>query len=157
MPSNDDIRRRSNAKKKAALRKQRQALLMIAGLLLNLMPCVLPVLSLKFSALMAVSTMTDRRQQARAFKMHCLVFALGIMTWFVILGLMFGLAGMAWGQMFQEPLVVCTLALILFLLGLSLFRVFTLPMLDLKSSSSANPHWQAFTSGLLATLLATGA
>lgn len=128
---------------------------MIAGLLLNLMPCVLPVLSLKFSALMAVSTMTDRRQQARAFKMHCLVFALGIMTWFVILGLMFGLAGMAWGQMFQEPLVVCTLALILFLLGLSLFGVFTLPMLDLKSSSSANPHWQAFTSGLLATLLAT--
>lgn len=128
---------------------------LFAGLLLNLMPCVLPVLSLKFSALMAVSTMTDRRQQARAFKAHCLIFALGIMTWFGILSLLFGLAGMAWGQLFQEPLVVCVIALILFLLGLSLFGVFTLPVLDLKASSSANPHWQAFTSGLLATLLAT--
>lgn len=128
---------------------------LIAGLLLNLMPCVLPVLSLKFSALMAVSNMPDKRQQARAFKAHCLVFALGIMTWFAILSVLFGLAGMAWGQLFQEPLVVSILALILFLLGLSLFGVFTLPMLDLKSSSSANPHWQAFTSGMLATLLAT--
>ena len=128
---------------------------LVAGLILNLMPCVLPVISLKFSALMAVTAMTDRQKQARAFRKHCLIFAAGIMTWFVVLALLVGLAGLAWGELFQNPVVVSILGFILFLLGLSLFGVFNLPIFDLKVSSPANPNWQAFASGLLATLLAT--
>ena len=128
---------------------------LLAGLLLNLMPCVLPVVSLKFSALMAVTAMTDKREQARAFKVHCLVFALGIVVWFLILALLLGGAGWAWGELFQEPAVIVGLGMILFLLGLSLFGVFSLPIFDLKVTSASHPHWQAFASGLLATLLAT--
>ena len=126
-----------------------------AGLILNLMPCVLPVISLKFSALMAVTAMTDRQKQANAFRRHCLVFAAGILTWFVVLALLIGMAGLAWGELFQNPVVVSILGFILFLLGLSLFGVFNLPIFDLKVSTPANPNWQAFASGLLATLLAT--
>lgn len=126
-----------------------------AGLLLNLMPCVLPVVSLKFSALMAVTAMTDKREQARAFKLHCLVFALGIVVWFLILALLLGVAGWAWGELFQEPIIIVGLGMVLFVLGLSLFGVFSLPIFDLKVTSDSHPHWQSFGSGLLATLLAT--
>jgi thiol:disulfide interchange protein DsbD len=126
-----------------------------AGLLLNLMPCVLPVVSLKFSALMAVSAMTDRRRQAQAFKRHCLVFALGIIACFLLLAFLLGVAGWAWGELFQEPVVVLALGMLLFVLGLSLFGVFSLPIFDLKVTTARHPHWQAFASGFVATLLAT--
>lgn len=134
-----------------------QALLfgILAGLLLNLMPCVLPVISLKFTALMAVSAMTDRSEQARAFRNHCLIFALGIMFWFVILAFLLGGAGWAWGELFQQPVIIVGLGMVLFLLGLSLFGVYSLPILNLKIASDSHPHWQSFASGLLATLLAT--
>jgi len=128
---------------------------LMAGLLLNLMPCVLPVVSLKFTALMAVSAMADRQKQARAFKIHCLIFALGIMLWFIVLAFLLGVAGWAWGEMFQQPVVIVLLAMLLFVLGLSLFGVFHLPIFDFKVTSDKRPHWQAFASGLLATLLAT--
>jgi thiol:disulfide interchange protein DsbD len=128
---------------------------LIAGILLNLMPCVLPVVSLKFSALMAVTAMTDKQAQAKAFRLYCLVFAAGVMAWFLVLAVLVGCAGLAWGEMFQNPFVITALALLLFLLGLSLFGVFSLPVFDLKVSSPSHPHWQAFAGGMLATLLAT--
>lgn len=128
---------------------------LIAGLLLNLMPCVLPVVSLKFSALMAVSAMSDKRAQAGAFRTHCLIFAAGILVWFGIMAVLIGVAGWAWGEVFQQPVVIVVLGLVLFILGLSLFGVFPLPIFDLKVTSDSHPHWQAFASGLLATLLAT--
>ncbi len=126
-----------------------------AGLLLNLMPCVLPVVTLKFSALMAVSAMTNKRTQAKAFRRHCIIFALGIMTWFIVLALLLGMAGWAWGELFQQPGVIVVLGLVLFLLGLSLFGVYSLPIFDLKFAGERHPHLHAFGSGLLATLLAT--
>lgn len=128
---------------------------LLAGLLLNLMPCVLPVVSLKFSALMAVTAMTDKQEQARCFRNHCLIFAAGIMAWFVILAFLLGVAGWAWGELFQQPVIIIGLGLILFLLGLSLFGVYSLPILNLKIASDSHPHWQSFASGMLATLLAT--
>ena len=128
---------------------------LLAGLILNLMPCVLPVVSLKFTALMAVSAMENKQERAQAFRVHCLIFAAGILTWFAVLAFLLGTAGWAWGELFQSPQVVVVLALIMFLLGLSLFGVYTLPILDLRVSSDSHPHLQSFGSGLLATLLAT--
>lgn len=128
---------------------------LLAGLLLNLMPCVLPVVSLKFSALMAVSAMKSKRRQARAFRMHCLIFALGILVWFAFLAFMLGVVGWAWGELFQQPVVLVGIGLFLFLMGLSMFGVFNLPLFDLRPANDAHPHWQAFISGLVATLLAT--
>lgn len=129
---------------------------LMAGLLLNLMPCVLPVISLKFSALLAVSSMNDKKRQAKTFRTHCLIFATGIMLWFIVLAFLLGVAGWAWGDLFQKPVVLVVLGLVLFILGLSLFGVFPLPILDFKlGNNDKHPHWQALGSGLLATLLAT--
>ncbi|MDR1489243.1 MAG: thioredoxin family protein [Desulfovibrio sp.] len=128
---------------------------LLAGMMLNLMPCVLPVVSLKFGALLAIFSMTDRKAQARAFRVDCLFFAAGIMAWFGVLALLLGVAGWAWGEIFQQPLVIAILALTLFVLGLSLFGVFHLPVFDLRVRSGSHTHWRSFTGGLLATLLAT--
>ncbi|MDR2076911.1 MAG: thioredoxin family protein [Desulfovibrio sp.] len=127
---------------------------LLAGLLLNLMPCVLPVISLKFTALMAVSAMDNMRERAVVFRRHCLIFAAGILSWFLVLALLLGTAGWAWGELFQTPQVLALLALILFLLSLSLFGVFSLPVLDPRVRGGS-PRLQTFLSGLLATLLAT--
>jgi thiol:disulfide interchange protein DsbD len=126
-----------------------------AGLILNLMPCVLPVISLKFSALAAVSSMAGKRARRRAFREHCLLFAAGILTWFCIAALLLGGAGRLWGDLFQQPLVPAVLGLVLFLLALSLFGVFSLPVFDFRIGREGAPRRQAFVGGLLATLLAT--
>ncbi|WP_051286438.1 protein-disulfide reductase DsbD family protein [Megalodesulfovibrio gigas] len=129
----------------------------LAGMLLNAMPCVLPVLSLKCSAILAVSGQESRREQERQFREHSIWFAVGILCYFFILGGVLGLAGLAWGQLFQQPALLLGLAVVLFMLGLSLFGVFDLPMIDLKGNSgpSDRPRLQAFSTGVLATLLAT--
>lgn len=129
----------------------------LAGMLLNAMPCVLPVLSLKCSAILAVSGQEARTEQERRFREHSIWFAVGILCYFFILGGVLGLAGLAWGQLFQQPALLLGLGVVLFLLGLSLFGVFDLPMIDLKGNTgpSDRPRLQAFSTGMLATLLAT--
>ncbi len=131
----------------------------LAGIILNAMPCVLPVVSLKLSALMAVSGEEDRQQQTAHLREHAIWFALGIFTFFLLLGGVLGAAGLAWGQLFQQAELILGLAVLLFTLGLSLFGVFDLPMIDLKGAAAAgatgSPKLQAFSTGMLATLLAT--
>lgn len=133
---------------------------LLAGIILNAMPCVLPVVSLKLSALIAVTGEEDRATQARHFRQHAIWFAVGIFCFFVLLGGVFGAVGLAWGQLFQQSELILGLAVLLFALGLSLFGVFNLPMIDLKGQNSresgvASPRLQAFSTGMLATLLAT--
>ena len=130
---------------------------LIAGLILNFMPCVLPVISLKLSSLMAVSGMEDKRKRTRHFREHNLFFSLGILGYFLILGALFGLVDLAWGQLFQQAGAMMVLMALVFALGLSLFGVFDLPVLDLKTGidTSKRPRLQALFTGLLATLLAT--
>ncbi len=127
---------------------------LLAGLILNVMPCVLPVLTLKISTLIAAEGEAEERK--RAFREHNILFSAGILTWFAALALLFGLAGMAWGQLFQNSAVVFVMLLLVFALGLSMFDVFHLPVLDLRvGGSHANPRLNAYSTGLLATLLAT--
>lgn len=126
---------------------------LLAGLILNIMPCVLPVLTLKISALLAAEGEPEERR--RAFREHNLLFSAGVLTWFGALALLFGMAGMAWGQLFQNSAVVLAMLVLIFCLGLSMFDVFHLPVLDLRVGGSSNPRLNAYSTGLLATLLAT--
>lgn len=127
---------------------------LLAGLILNVMPCVLPVLVLKVSTLLAVES--DAAQHIRTFREQTLLFSAGILTWFTVLALLFGMAGMAWGQLFQSSVVIFFLLLLIFVLGLSMFDVFHLPVLDMHvGRSPSNPRLNAYSAGLLATLLAT--
>lgn len=124
-----------------------------AGLILNLMPCVLPVIGIKLAAFFASSGTEEER--LRVFRRHQIFFSLGILAWFTCLAGLFHWLDFAWGQFFQSPEVVSLLALVLLLLALSIFGVFNLPLIDLKAGNTKNPALRAFTEGFTATLLAT--
>ncbi|SHN70255.1 protein-disulfide reductase DsbD family protein [Desulfovibrio litoralis] len=127
---------------------------MLAGFILNFMPCVLPVLSLKLSGLMFYSEYKNKKARLKAFREHCIFFSVGILTWFTILGFVLFKSNLVWGQIFQFPILIMILAALIFALSLSLFNVFNLPLIDLKSHGN-HPKLQAFSTGLLATVLAT--
>ena len=100
-------------------------LALLGGLVLNLMPCVLPILSLKA---LGLAQSGESRQRARA---HALWYTAGVLTAFAAVGgLVVGLraAGQAagWGFQLQQPAFVAGLAYLMFAVGLSLSGVFTL-------------------------------
>lgn len=127
----------------------------LAGLLLNAMPCVLPVLTFKISGLLLMGGGRDK-ESLRRFREHNLFFSLGIMTLFTILALVLGAADMIWGQLYQQQSLLLGLVMLVFLMGLSMLGVFTLPVIDLKAgASSKNPRLQPYLTGLVSTFLAT--
>lgn len=129
----------------------------LAGFVLNFMPCVLPVVSLKLSGLLAISGEEGRPERLRLLREHNFFFALGIVIYFLLLSAILGGFGLAWGQMFQSPALAIVVAVVLFALSLSLFDVFHLPVVDLKIPASGRGHTRraAFVTGMLTTLLAT--
>lgn len=127
----------------------------IAGLLLNAMPCVLPVLTLKVSGLLMLGYTGDKRKQ-RDIRLHNLCFAAGIFTLFTFLALLLGLADMMWGQLFQNQYILLAMLLLVFLMGLSMLGVFTLPAFDLRlGENTKNPLLKSYLTGLVSTFLAT--
>jgi thiol:disulfide interchange protein DsbD len=98
-------------------------LALFGGLILNLMPCVLPVLSFKALGLAQAS-----RSHAHA-RAHALWYTAGVLATFALIGgavLALRGAGQAlgWGFQLQQPWLVATLALLMFAIGLSLSGVF---------------------------------
>jgi thiol:disulfide interchange protein DsbD len=94
----------------------------VGGLILNLMPCVLPVLAIKA---VGVLESGESRQHARA---HALAYAAGVIATFLAIGLaILGLRGaghaVGWGTQLQQPAIVAVLACILFGVGLSMSGV----------------------------------
>ncbi|MBF0481885.1 MAG: thioredoxin family protein [Desulfovibrionaceae bacterium] len=131
---------------------------LLAGLILNVMPCVLPVASLKFSGFLAASS-EDPLRRFKDLRRYNVFFALGILTYFLILSVVLGLAEMAWGQLFQSTGFILGMATTVFALSLSLFGLYNLPVIDLKRAPKAAGHVNtrvaAFATGILATLMAT--
>jgi len=129
---------------------------LLAGLILNAMPCVLPVISLKLSSVLATCSFESECNRRKVFRTHNILFSLGIMTWFVALAVLLAVTGQAWGEIFQQSWMIMTLTAIVFALSLSLFGLYSLPVIDLKfDQGTGNPKVQAYFTGLLATLLAT--
>lgn len=127
----------------------------IAGLLLNAMPCVLPVLTLKVSGLILLGN-ADDKTKIRDFRLHNIFFATGVFTLFTLLALLLGLADMIWGQLFQNQYVLLGMMLLVFLMGLSMLGVFTLPAFDLRvGQDTRNPLLKSYLTGLVSTFLAT--
>ena len=136
----------------------------LGGLILNLMPCVLPVLAIKLAAIIEASG------QSQGFiRLRFGAGAMGIMISFVILagGLAaLSLAGeqIGWGIQFQSPIFLALMLLVLGLFTLNMFDRFFLPIpAFLQSSFRGDSQNQAcsgtllgdFMAGMLATLLAT--
>ncbi len=102
------------------------ALAFLGGFILNVMPCVLPVLSLKVFSLLKHSGQS--KQQAL---MHGLAYTAGVVVSFLALaGALFALRALGerigWGFQLQNPNFVVLLAVVFFLFGLNLMGVFEL-------------------------------
>ncbi|OUM00988.1 protein-disulfide reductase [Variovorax sp. JS1663] len=135
------------------------ALLMalLGGLLLNLMPCVFPVLAIK------VLGFTRRADDDRGHRMAALAYTAGVLLSFLALGgAMLGLraagAELGWGFQLQSPAVVAVLAALFTLIGLNLAGLFEFRMLAPSSVCSAemqHPLANDFLSGVLAVVIAS--
>ncbi|MDR2743870.1 MAG: thioredoxin family protein [Desulfovibrio sp.] len=128
----------------------------LAGLLLNAMPCVLPVLVLKVGGFLMMPGAAAGRDGLRRLREHNLCFVAGVMTLFTALALVLGLADLMWGQLYQNQTILLILLVVVFLLGLSMLGVFTLPVVDFKFAAKIHkPRLQFYLTGLLSTFLAT--
>jgi len=136
------------------------ALAFVGGLLLNLMPCVLPVLSLK--ALSFVKQSEQSRSEALA---HGLAFGAGVLASFwvlagTVLALKQGGAAVGWGFQFQQPAFVLFMAALVLAFALNTFGLFevNLPgaaMQGLSKAGKGQGLGASFGHGLVITLLAT--
>ena len=133
-------------------------LALLGGLLLNLMPCVFPVLSMK-----ALSIVQHGRAARSQVRRHGLAYTAGVLVCFAaIAGVMLALraAGtqIGWGFQLQSPVFVTLLAYLFFVLGLSLSGVFTVgnTLMDLGSGWATRPGYRgSFATGALAVVAAT--
>jgi thiol:disulfide interchange protein DsbD len=128
----------------------------VGGVLLNLMPCVLPVLALKVLGFV-------RQAGERRVWRHGLAFTLGVLASFwTLAGLMLALrAGgrsIGWGFQLQSPAFVAAMAVLFLLIALNLMGVFEVGLSLVGAGQSRRPsegHGASFWSGLLATVVAT--
>ncbi len=130
----------------------------LGGLILNIMPCVFPVISLKIMSFVGQAGESSRKVLA-----HGLVFTLGILVffWALVAALLMLRAGgehLGWGFQLQSPVFVMGMIVVMFVLSLSLFGVFEFGagMTGVGGKLSTGKGYSgSFWSGALAVLLAT--
>ncbi|MBI5764360.1 MAG: thioredoxin family protein [Planctomycetes bacterium] len=126
----------------------------VGGLILNVMPCVLPVISLKILSFVRQS----HEDRGRIFRLG-LTYSAGILVFFGVLAAFFTLGGQGWGQLFQNPRVVLGLAAVVTAFAMSLFGVWALftPQVinKLGEKAEGEGYSSAFFTGVLATFLGT--
>ena len=129
---------------------------LLAGLVLNVMPCVFPILSIKLMSVFSV----DRNNARVSF----LNTAFGIIFSFVLLGLAFLLlqyfkVTIAWGMQFQQPYFLIFINLVIFLFMMNMFGQFEITLPNKISNMSFfgrnNAFLKDFFNGFFATLMAT--
>jgi thiol:disulfide interchange protein DsbD len=130
----------------------------LGGLILNLMPCVFPVLSMKALALAA------KRDAPDAARISALAYGAGVLLSFaalagVLIGLQSGGAAVGWGFQLQQPLFVTLLALLMFAVGLNLSGLYEVGGGALASAGDRLTHSSgsagSFFTGVLAVVVAT--
>jgi thiol:disulfide interchange protein DsbD len=131
------------------------ALAFLGGMLLNLMPCVFPVLSIKLLSL--------TQHKPGSLHVHALAYTVGVVGSFlalaaVLLALRAAGSGIGWGFQLQQPGVVFVLALLFFAIGLNLMGAFELRQVvpqALAGWRAERPSVDAFASGVLAVVAAS--
>ncbi|MEB3214364.1 MAG: thioredoxin family protein, partial [Leptolyngbyaceae bacterium] len=137
---------------------QVMGLAFLGGLILNLMPCVFPVLSLK-----ALSIVQKAEKSPREVKLQAIAFTAGVLTSFtVIVGVLLGLRALGqqigWGFQLQSPWFVALMAYLMFAVGLSLSGVFVFGanLMGIGQGLAAQSGYRGeFFSGVFATVVAT--
>ena len=134
------------------------AFALLGGLILNIMPCVLPVLGIKVLGLVR-----EAGAQRRRLIVHGFTYAAGILVSFGLLaaGLLILRAGgesLGWGFQLQSPVLVTLLAYLMLLVGLNLTGVFTLGgslMSAGQSLTGSRGLFNTFAIGVLAAVVAS--
>jgi suppressor for copper-sensitivity B len=137
------------------------ALALLGGLILNVMPCVLPVLSIKLLGVVSHGG-GERGPVRRSF----LASAAGIIFAFMVLagilaGFRAGGAAVGWGIQFQQPLFIVVMTVLITLFAANMWGLFEVRLPAWIGGSagggSGNPHsaGSSFASGVFATVLAT--
>jgi thiol:disulfide interchange protein len=128
----------------------------LGGLILNVMPCVLPVIGLKIMSFVQQAG----ESRARAFMLN-VWFSLGLISVFMVLAALAVFAGLGWGQQFQSNTFNMVLASVVFVLALSMLGVWEIPIPGFVGSGKASELAAkegaagAFFKGVLTTVLAT--
>lgn len=146
------------------------ALGFVGGLILNVMPCVLPVIGLK--VLSFVEQCREEREHAagdtggvsfrrgRAFWLN-VWYSFGIISVFLLLATISAALGLKWGEHFQSLAFKVTMAGLVFAMALSFLGVWEIPIPGFAGGKGANKLAQregavgAFAKGVLTTVLAT--
>ena len=130
----------------------------VGGLILNLMPCVFPILSLK-----AMSVVELSNKHPREARLSGLLYTGGVIVSFGVIGLVVNGLSLGWGFHMQMPIVNFTLGLLMVLIGLNLLGVFEFNstisglgqgLVQNNESNGANRRATFFT-GVLAVVVAT--
>lgn len=126
------------------------------GLILNIMPCVLPVIGLKLLSFIEQSG--HRRGRALALNVW---YSIGLISVFLVLATLAATLGFGWGQLFSYSGFNIALAAVVFTMGLSFLGVWEIPIpgfagrgkvLEIAEKEGAGG---AFAKGVLTTVLAT--
>jgi thiol:disulfide interchange protein len=131
---------------------------LLGGLILNLMPCVFPVLSMK-----ALSLVQLKDQDNAKARLHGLAYTAGILVCFaaiagILIALKAGGAQVGWGFQLQHPGIILFLAYLFFTLGLNLIGLFDFSFSLAHAGDSLTRKKGlsgSFFTGVLATLVAT--
>jgi thiol:disulfide interchange protein DsbD len=130
----------------------------IGGLILNLMPCVFPVISLK-----VLSFVSMGGESLSRIRLHSLSFAVGVVVTFLTIALAIILLKqsgsiLGWGFQLQSPVMVSILALIMFIIGLVLLMDINIgaSLARLGAKADMNPNYMnSFSTGVLAVIVAS--
>ncbi len=131
---------------------------LLGGLILNLMPCVFPVLSLK-----ALTITKQAAADPHKIRAHGLAYTAGILLCFVglaaiLLALRASGEALGWGFQLQSPAFVAGLSMLFLLLGLNLSGVFEWPLLGTNAAAKLTGNASvggSFLTGFLAAIVAT--
>jgi thiol:disulfide interchange protein DsbD len=127
----------------------------LGGILLNLMPCVFPVLSLK------ILGFVSHAHEPRKARLHGWAYTAGVFASFWALALVLvivraGSSKLGWGFQLQSPVFVALLCGLMVLVGLNLLGVFEVGLsLTQVGGSVGNGYMGSFNTGVLATVVAT--
>ena len=133
---------------------------LLGGLILNLMPCVFPVLAIKLVGFAATASSTNAKAALRA---QGVAYTVGVIGSFLALGgvllaLRAGGEQLGWGFQLQSPAMVAGLAVLFMLIALNLLGVFEVGMLLPSRACTAqakHPMANAALSGVLAVAIAS--
>jgi thiol:disulfide interchange protein len=123
----------------------------LGGFILNLMPCVFPVISIKAFSLLKTQG-SDRVKD-------CLLYSAGVLTTFLCLGALFLVlrsfgASVGWGFQLQSPLVILFLILLFWLMALNFLGVFEIGTSTMNVAGKFSSKTSSFGTGVLSVFIA---